>query len=181
MSRFKDIPRRIFLDSSCLQTLQDYGPTVFENEEVPLSDRIRSIPEGIANLEALRRIFLVGQRAPFEFALSPNSLSEVADKRDSRYLQWAFDVLNHWQASIDASGLPSPPSSRRFTNAQFGYLSRKDALLLDDALAYGCDSFLTMERRLPRNASHILISSGLRVLTPLGLWRLLEPWANLFI
>lgn len=60
------------------------------------------------------------------------------------------------------------------------YLSVKDAALIRDALAFGCDSFLTLEARLPRNRSHIEVKLGLRVLTPVAFWQLLEPWAALF-
>jgi hypothetical protein len=75
--RFADIPQRMFLDSSALQTLQDYGGFLYENEPVSDSDPIRRNPSGLANLEALRSIMQVAARAPFELALSENSLREV--------------------------------------------------------------------------------------------------------
>ena len=34
-------------------------------------------------------------------AISEKSLREVADKRDSRYMQWSFDVLDHWLSCED--------------------------------------------------------------------------------
>jgi len=103
-SKFEDIPRRIFLDSSALQALQDYGGFLYENEPLAVNDRIHRDPKGIAKLEALRLIMQIAERAPFEFALSGNSFVEVHGKGDSRYLQWAYDVLDHWLACLKESG-----------------------------------------------------------------------------
>lgn len=43
-SRFEDIPRRIFLDSSALQALQTYGEFIYENVELSPNDRIHRDP-----------------------------------------------------------------------------------------------------------------------------------------
>ena len=74
-SQLKDIPRRIFLDSSALQTLQTYGGFLYESEPLSPRDRIYRDPKGVAKLETLRWIMQVAERAPFQFALSMNSLS----------------------------------------------------------------------------------------------------------
>jgi hypothetical protein len=66
MHRFEDLLRRIFLDSCTAQTLRDYGGYIHEGEPVPESDRIHRVTNGIANIEALREIFLVNDRAQFE-------------------------------------------------------------------------------------------------------------------
>src|SRR5689334_11787765 len=102
---FDDFPRRIFLDSSTLQMLEQYGAFLYENEELDPTDRLHKNPLGVKNLEALRSIMQVAQRAPFEFALSHNSFEEVRAKGDSRYLQWAFDVLDHWETCLEEAGL----------------------------------------------------------------------------
>jgi hypothetical protein len=54
----ESVPRRIFLDSCTAQTLRDYGGFIYEGEGIPKSDRIHQMPDGIANLEALRDIIL---------------------------------------------------------------------------------------------------------------------------
>ena len=53
-TRFEDMPRRGYLDSSILQTLQDYGGFMYENGALADTDPIRRDPNGIAKLEALR-------------------------------------------------------------------------------------------------------------------------------
>jgi hypothetical protein len=37
-----------------------------------------------------------------------------------------------------------------------------------------------MENKLPRNADHIRRMISIRVLSPLGMWEILRPWAALF-
>jgi hypothetical protein len=60
------LPRRIFLDSCTAQTLRDYGGYINEGEPIDASDRIHRVTDGIANIEALRNIFLINERALFE-------------------------------------------------------------------------------------------------------------------
>jgi len=180
---FEQLPRRIFLDSSTLQTLQNYGEFVSENEEIPQTNRIWSMPNGIQNLEALRNIFIVNERAGFEFALSNNSLSEVSATKDARYLQWAYDVLDHWLACLEeAEELPNNNLrlAAKLDGKAFGYLGAGDRALIKDAVLLDCDAFLTMEQRLPKNALHIRRELGLQVLTPAQYWKLLRPWAQLY-
>ena len=102
-SRFEDIPRRIFLDSSTLQNLQSYGGFLYENEPLVENARILRDSNGLVKLEALRNIMAIAERAPFQFALSANSFNEVQRKDDGQYLQWAFDVLDHWLACLAES------------------------------------------------------------------------------
>ena len=186
LNAFESLPRRIFLDSSTLQTLQDYGEFIWDNVEIPPHDKIHKIPNGIANIEALRAIFFVNQRANFDFALSPNSLSEVIDKGDRRYLQWAYDVLDHWEACLE-SYEDSPFSgegrhlSEKLRSPMFGYLSKKDRALIQDVLILECEAFLTMEQRLPKNEKHIRRELGIQILRPLDYWELLKPWAQLYV
>jgi len=185
-SAFESLPRRIFLDSSTLQTLQDYGEFIWDNVEIPSHDKLHKIPNGIANIEALRAIFFVNQRANFDFALSPNSLSEVIDKGDRRYLQWAYDVLDHWEACLESyEGSPFLGEGRHLSeklhSPMFGYLSKKDRTLIQDALILECEAFLTMEQRLPKNETHIRKELGIQILRPLDYWELLKPWAQLYV
>jgi hypothetical protein len=179
---FDDIPQRIFLDSSVLQALQSYGGFIYENEALDSGDHIHQDPAGVDKLEALRSIMQVAERAPFEFALSDNSFLEVTQRGDPRYLQWAYDVLDHWLVCIEESRSPTGDAkiAALIDSESYNYLGAGDRALIKDALLLGCDSFLTMENKLPRNADHIRRTLGLRVLSPLDMWELLRPWAALF-
>jgi hypothetical protein len=179
---FDDIPRCIFLDSSALQTLQSYGEFIYDNVDIDPGDRIHRDLAGVAKLEAFRWIMQVAQRAPFQFALSDNSFHEVIRRGDASYLQWAYEVLDHWHASREET--PSPfggvEIAAMIDSNAYSYLGAGDRALLKDALLLGCDSFLTMENKLPRNGDHIQRTLGLRVFSPAGFWELLRPWAALF-
>ena len=185
-SAFYDLPRRIFLDSSTLQALEDYGEFVYENVEPEPDDRIYRIPTGYEEMDSLRAICCVTRRAMFEFALSDHSFEEVAAKGDSSYLEWAYEMLGFWQGCLSAYN--ENPFDRsegeltsRLENPRFGYLSQKDRLLLQDALVLEYDAFLTLDRKLANNAGHLRREVGLLILLPSQYWGLLRPWAALYV
>jgi hypothetical protein len=179
----ESLPRRIFLDSCTVQTLRDYGGFIYEGEPIPDDDRIHRVTDGYANLEALREIFLVNERAMFEWIVSEASLQEAVDKQDRGHLRWLYDIADHTQICLEGDG-PTPHSevlARRIYEPCFGYLSAKDRELLRQAISLRCEAFLTMEQRLPRNAAHIGRELGIRVLTPIVHWQMLRPWAPLWL
>lgn len=183
---FEALPKRLFVDSSTLQTLQVYGEFIYENIEPAEDDPIHSVPQGYEELDALRAIFFVGKRASFELALSQHSVEEVAGKCDHEYLQWAYEVLAYWEGCLaayetsDAFQATGPSRASLLDGPAYGYLGAKDRALLKDALTLECDAFLTLDRKLAKNADHLHRTTGLRVLLPSQLWALLEPWARLF-
>lgn len=176
------MPRRVFLDSCTAQTLGDYGYYINDGEPISETDTINAVPDGLANIEALRAIFAVNERAMFEWIISDGSLAEAYARRDARHMQWIWDIAHHSQACLLNDG-PTPESQKlatRLDEPKFGYLSRKDRLLLKEAVLLRCQAFLTMERRLPRNARHVEQEIGIRILTPITHWKLLLPWAALW-
>ena len=181
---FESLPQRIFLDTSTLQMLQDYGGQIWENVPIPDNDRIYSIPDGPATIDALRRIFFINQHALWQFAISVNSLREVAAKGDTRYLQWAYDVLDHWQICLEESGPPSLKGQTigaKLKTTSFDYLGDGDRSLLLDAVTLECDAFLSCDRKLIKNSHHIQAEIAILVFTPIQHWQMLEPWARLYV
>jgi hypothetical protein len=164
------LPRRIYLDTCTLQTMYDDNLVVFDEEPYgPVLDE---------ELAALRNIITINERARFEFVVTETGLREVVDRGKPRYTQWVNDVRDSWLARTIGSEVP--PWGLRFYQPRFGMISKKDRILLQDALDLGCDAFMTMEKKLPTNAEHIERWTGLRVMRPSTFWELLRPWAALY-
>ncbi|MBV8997010.1 MAG: hypothetical protein JO287_25680 [Pseudonocardiales bacterium] len=172
------LPRRIYLDTSTLQNLYDYGGVIFEGEPFePLGQaaKVKGLDE---ELDALRKIFLVNERASFEFVITEANFREVTQRGAPGYTQWVYDVLDTWL--IQSEGEGPPASGIQLDDRRFGMISAKDWLLLQDALDWCCDAFMTMERRLPTAATFIERQTGLQVMRPTTYWKLLQPWAALY-
>jgi hypothetical protein len=178
VSAWLSLPRRIYLDTSTLQKLFDYGGVVFEGEPFEPVGRAARVKGLSDELDALRMIFLVNERAMFGFVVTEASLREVEGRDEPRYTQWVYDVLDTWLIQSASEEPPVPGTT--FEDRRFGMISVKDRRLLQEALDWRCDAFLTMERRLPTAAAFIEYETGLRVMRPTTYWGLLDPWANLY-
>ena len=68
MKAWLTLPRRIYLDTGgTLQTMYDYGETLWENELFEPLPRDVKVPGLADEVTALRNIFLVNERAHFDF------------------------------------------------------------------------------------------------------------------
>jgi hypothetical protein len=172
------LPRRIYLDTSTLQKLYDFGGEIFEGEPfVPIGRAARV--QGLGDeLEALRKIFMVNERAMFEFVVTEASLREVVARDEPRFTQWVYDVLDTWLIQSEGEEPQSP--GKTLDDRRFGMISVQDRRLLQEALDWRCDAFLTMERRLPTAAAFIERETGLRVMRPSTYWSLLSRFARLY-
>jgi hypothetical protein len=81
---------------------------------------------------------------------------------------------------VQSEGEEPPTLGATFEDRRFGMISAKDRWLLQEALDWHCDAFLTMERRLPTAAEFIERETGLRVMRPKTYSALLDRWANLY-
>ncbi len=172
------LPRRIYLDTSTLQKLYDFSGEIFEGEPFEPVGRAARV-QGLADeIDALRMIFLVDERAMFEFVVTEASLREVVNRTRPGYTQWVYDVLDTWL--IESEGEEPPTPGRTFEDRRFGMISVKDRRLLQEALDWRCDAFMTMERRLPTGAAFIERETGLRVMRPTTYLDLLSRFARLY-
>ena len=96
LSSWAALPRRLFLDTSTLQTLFDYGEHVWDNQTFVAIDRDRSFPGLEDEVGALRLIMAVNARAGFQFVVTDASLREVDDRHHQTYTSWARDVRDAW-------------------------------------------------------------------------------------
>ena len=172
------LPRRIYLDTSTLQNLYDFGGEIVEGEPFEPVGRAARV-QGLADeIEALQMIFMVNERAMFEFVVTEASLREVVNRTRPGYTQWVYDVLDTWLIQFEGEEPPTP--GRTFEDRRFGMISAKDRRLLQEALDWRCDAFMTMERRLPTAAAFIERETGLRVIRPTTYWNLLSRFARLY-
>ena len=172
------LPRRIYLDTSTLQKLFDFGGLIWEEEPFEPSGRAARVQGLEDELEALRMTFMVNERAMFEFVLTEANLREVVARDEPRYTQWVYDVLDTWLVQSENEEPPSPGTT--VDDRRYGMISVKDRWLLQDALDWRCDAFITMERRLPTAAAFIERETGLRVMRPSTYWGLLSRFARLY-
>jgi hypothetical protein len=121
------LPRRIFLDSCTAQTLRDYGGYIYADEPIDASDRIHRVTDGVANIEALRNIFLINERALFEWIVSSGSLHEAEEKNDPGHMQWLWDIADHSEVCLEARQPRANPSLRGSTSPNSGISARKTA------------------------------------------------------
>jgi hypothetical protein len=172
------LPRRIYLDTSTLQNLYEFGGVVFEEEPFEPLGRAAKVKGLDEELDTLRKIFRVNERASFEFVITEANFREVTQRGNPRYTQWVYDVLDTWL--VQAEGEGPPDLGTQLDDRRFGMISVKDRRLLQDALDWGCDAFMTMERRLLTAAAFIERQTVLRIMRPTTYWKLLEPWAALY-
>lgn len=177
-------PRRTFLDSSVLQLMHDFGDVIWDWVPVPVNSAIRLRPTGAETLRALQNIFSVTQRVTdWEFIVSDASQKEVNARGSHSYSSWVEEVRTNsdYLLQIEQQAYPS----RRHADMvlewkRVGYLGAGDRQLIADALRFGCDAFLTDDRRLARNAAHIQKQIRVGLFTPEEYWERLRPWAALF-
>jgi hypothetical protein len=153
VAAWPSLPRRIYPDTSTLQKLFDFGGEIFEGEPFEPVGRAARV-QGLADeIGALRMIFMVNSRAMFEFVVTEASLREVVNRTRPGYTQWVYDVLDAWL--IQSEGEEPPTPGRTFEDRRFGMISVKDRRLLQEALDWRCNAFMTIERRLPTAAAFI--------------------------
>jgi hypothetical protein len=148
---------------------------VLHIDPTSLAPKVHGLPD---ELRALRKIFTVNERAMFEFVITRTSMREVMARGHGRYTQWVHDVRDPWL--VQSGGYESASWSLTFYTSRFGMISKADRILLQDALDFGCDGVMTVEKKLPKNAGHIERWTGLRVMRPTEYWNLLAPRASLY-
>jgi hypothetical protein len=178
LDSWTSLPRRIHLDTSILQNMHNFGDAIWEGERFQPVGRAAKVDALDKEIEALRKIMLVNERASFQLVVTEASLREVVVRHRRQYTRWVYDVLDTWL--VQSEGEEPHPPGITFDDRRFGMISVKDRRLLQDALDRRCEAFLTMERRLPTAAEFIKRETGLRVMRPKTYWDLLAPWAALY-
>jgi len=196
LDSFLSIPGRLLIDTCVLNLLQDEGAYIFEGELPPDQTDADVAPD----LQALRWIFQVNQRASFQFFVSPITFAELANETDmllgQRRISWALDVLDVWLTMLDETGdrisaggavrhrFKLAPELQEFETRlmQIADFRRDplDRLLMLQCKMGNCDAFLTVDRGTILRHRESLATEGISILTPSEFWEILRPYAALW-
>jgi hypothetical protein len=184
---FNDVPGRVFLDTCVVNFILDYGEQIHEGISLPdgVGERV------VRDIEALYNIFLVGQRAMWQLAISPHTYQEVASTRDAHrryHLQsWFADLWQHWRDVIhEENDLPTFADAEdiRVRVLASGVLDvlpdMADRVLVCDALVYRCDVFCTRDWTTVLQHRARLKDLPLEIVTPAEWWVKIRPYARLW-
>lgn len=183
-----EVPGRAFLDTSAVNFLLDYGEQIHDGAAIPAeaTDRVAS------DIQSFRNIFFTGQRASWQFAISPYTYKEVISTNDPsrRYYldNWFFEIWHYWRGIIEQSNdLPDfiEAETTRIELLVSGILDVlpgiEDRLLICDAIVYRCDCFCTRDWNTILMHRDALIALPIKIMTPTEWWRLIEPYASLWV
>jgi hypothetical protein len=105
---FFSIPRRAFFDTNVLNLALDFGDQIHQDEPIPdiVDERTRE------NVEGLCGIFDTGQRAFWQFAISPLTYREICATTDPtrrhNLESWFAELWLYWREMIKSMrNLPS--------------------------------------------------------------------------
>lgn len=184
----KDIPGRIFLDTSSVNFIFDHAEEIFENEEPLAAIRKRDRDD----VTSFRELFRTGERAFWQLAVSPLVLDEIQkipqrNRRDS-VEHWFWQLWEYWTTIVDEQNLRLPilgGGSQTTLNEPYPELfellpDRNDRILIAHAIAYRCDCFCTRDYRTILKKRHELVSLRIRILSPTDLWAAIKPFATLW-
>jgi hypothetical protein len=183
----QDIPGRAFLDTCVVNFMLDHGEQIHDAAPYPedLSGRDAN------DIASLYSIFLTGQRASWQFAISPYTYKEVISTKDlsrRHYLEiWFFEIWHYWREIIEQNNdLPTFGEAERIKIELLasGILDVlpdiEDRILICDAIVYRCDCFCTRDWKTILKRRDALKSLPIKIITPTEWWSIIEPYAGLW-
>ncbi len=183
----KDLPGRVFLDTSVVNFILDHGEQIFDN-----------LPKGegtgerdAQDIDSLYNIFLTGHHASWQLAISPHTFYEIINTKKTdrqHYLEnWFFEIWHYWRDIVQQNDdLPSfiEAENLRVQLLASGVLGKlsdiSDRILVSDALVYRCEIFCTRDWKTILKYRDELKSIPIKILTPTEWWFLIRPYARLW-
>lgn len=182
------VPARVFLDTSALNFILDHGESIFDGVPLPSDKNYRTKMD----VDAFYNIFVTGQRASWQLAISPFTYSEIIRTHDLSKLHhlknWFEDVWCYWLNVLQEG--ENFPSFVRAEPAQIQFLSSRilnvlpdpaDKRLLCDAIVYRCDCFCTRDWRTILKYRDTLRALPISIITPREWWDRIRPFAALWV
>ncbi len=186
--KLEELPGRVFLDTCVVNLILDFGEQIHEGVAKPdgLNER------NAGDIDALYNIFLVGQRAHWQLAVSPHTYQEVigtANPHRRRTLEnWFFELWQYWRDIIDADNdLPTFIEAEHLrvnllSSNMLGVLpDLADRVLVCDAVVYNCDLFCTRDWSTILRHRDEITGLPFDIVSPAEWWDRIRPFAALFV
>jgi hypothetical protein len=181
------IPKRVFLDTSVLNFIFDYGEYIFDGL-IPQESFKSHI---IEDINALHNIFLTGKRASWQIAISHLTFEEISKTRclDKRYhlKSWFYEVWSYWSEIYNNSKEELTYKDELYLKEYllskdfFKYFpDKEDRELICDAILFRCNYFCTRDWKSILKYRNKLESLPINIVTPMEWWRIIYPLAGLF-
>ncbi len=185
---YHTIYKRTFLDTSVVNLALDYGDVIHNGGEIPKNIS----PRMLDNINALCGIFRTGEKAFWQFAISPLTYREVCATKDigqCHYLKsWFFELWHYWRELVRTmENLPDliEAEETRISLMSSGTLDIfpdvSDRVLICDAVVYNCDCFCTVDWKTILRHRKNLVDLPLEIVTPLEWWEKIKPWASIWL
>lgn len=176
---FDEIPCRIFLDTNVINRLVQWGGQIFEFEPIP--DSVDSIVAG--DIEALRHVLHGLDRTSIEILASSKMIEELRNTPDEalRHALVSYGVEFVRDRIAEEDHHFAIDFGRRLVGSKFvaSLPHAADQELIGHAIALGCDTFCTCDRKsIIRKRDKLNLP--IRLLTPVEWWAHTKPWSGLW-
>lgn len=182
-----DIPGRVFLDTNVLNFISNWSEVIFERSKPP-----SHLPTAdVDDIIALQGMFLTGERASWQLAVSPKSYAEVVATTNPAHRR-ALEQLfarhwEYWRNNVDGNEELSDKHAAGFarrimpSSVLSAIPQRSDRELIAHAIAYDCDAFCTRDRKTILKRRERLKRIPLKFVSPSEWWALVRPYASLWL
>jgi hypothetical protein len=174
------IPTHTFLDTSVVNFILDYGAQIHDGMSIPddATDRVAR------DIEALRGIWLTGQRASWHVTISAGTIAEIQQTGQPGklhdLLNWASDL---WDYSDECTAFSADPAKRRKgcdISSLLVLPDPADRHLIREAVEFGCDTFCTRDWKTILRHRSSLHEIPISIISPHEWWEAVLPYAPLF-
>jgi len=188
------LPRLIFLDTNVVQNLWSFGELVYDNCLSPEAvARLESLGQRITeDMKALATLMQLGRRCGWPLAVSQRTLDElnrITEPNKRRHaMAWGWEIATYFEESLPFDQKSSSyekhinrqRATQLYQNNELSLLPHdKDRLLLLDAIALGCEVFLTMDYQSIWKFRNQIGELGIVIMRPTEFLSYIEPWIDL--
>jgi hypothetical protein len=179
MTMDKQLPIRTFLDQSIVQLFAIHGAWIVEGDMTTVS-RSHFTDQDAADLNALRAVFAVNERANFQFITAEASTANFPNGTPNVFWATQLSVVSDELLAVDGPNAESRQRSQLVDDLTSSGIAPHHRIGLRYAILTRCDAYMTTDRALVIHASALSNVARLRLHTPTTYWDRLEPWANLW-